>query len=150
MKPIEFCCTGRLQGSPQALVAQILELENWTSFRGYAFLPGIAQARFLTRTESLVGTRIAVRNTDGSRHVEEIVAWDGVSHLQMEMKEFSAPLKFLAERFEEHWHFSAGVVERRFRLFARGPLSRILLRGLAPLLRKAVERHFNTLSQQGP
>lgn len=149
MKPIEFCCAGCLQGSPQSLVAQILDLENWTSFRGYAFLPGIAEARFLIRTESLVGTRIAVRNSDGSTHVEEIVAWDGHRHLQMEMKEFSVPLKFLAERFEEHWHFGPTVVERRFRLFARGPFSRLLLCGVAPFLKRAVERHFQILSQQG-
>ncbi|HEY9840381.1 MAG TPA: SRPBCC family protein, partial [Candidatus Obscuribacterales bacterium] len=132
MKAIEFVCRRELSMSPEQICAEILTLENWPSFKGYGPVPGIESAEFLTRTEDLTGSRIAVRNRDGSHHVEEIVAWDGRERLVMHMKEFSPPLSKLADHFEEHWRFeplsgNKTRVERRFLLYARDPGARLIL-----------------------
>ena len=66
-----------LKLSPEQVGEAMLQLENWTDFRGYGPLPGIREARFRVRTPDVVGTEIAVTNTDGSGHVEQITEWLG-------------------------------------------------------------------------
>jgi hypothetical protein len=89
MRPITFSCTETIPLTPEDIVGQILDLANWTDFKGYGVLPGIKAAEFETRTPGVVGTRIRVTNTDGSSHVEEIVEWEPDRYLRFDMKEFS-------------------------------------------------------------
>jgi hypothetical protein len=87
--------------APEDIARQILDLANWTDFKGYGVLPGIRAAAFEVRTPVVVGTRIRVTNTDGSGHVEEIAEWEPARRLRLDMKEFSPPLSRLATGFEE-------------------------------------------------
>lgn len=151
--PIEFSCSREMPMTPAEICAEIMRVENWPGFKGYGPLPGIAKAEFEQRTAELVGSRIAVRNTDGSTHVEEVVEWDGSSKLTMRMQNFSPPLKNMADHFEEHWHFTPLAngrtrVERSFRLFALNPASRLFLGLIAQLLKKAVDRHLQDMANQ--
>src|SRR5437868_11098621 len=96
MGPIRFSCTDTLGLSPAEIAGRILDLANWTDFKGYAVLPGIKAAEYEVRTPGVVGSRIRVTNTDGSSHVEEVVEWQPDLSLLLQMKEFSAPLSRLA------------------------------------------------------
>jgi hypothetical protein len=75
MTPITFTCRATVPFTPQQIADQILNLANWPKFQGYGPLPGIMAAEIEVRTPHVVGTRIQVTNTDGSRHVEEITVW---------------------------------------------------------------------------
>src|SRR5438477_12054638 len=123
MKPITFSCAETLPLAPGDIARQILDLAQWTDFKGYGVLPGIKAAEFETRTPGIVGTRIRVTNLDGSSHVEEIVEWQPDQRIQLEMKEFSPPLSRLATGFEETWAFkhtdNGTRVTRSFRLHAK-------------------------------
>src|SRR3954469_2273193 len=120
MKPITFSCTDTLALAPADIAGRILDLANWTDFRGYGVLPGIKAAGFEVRTPGVVGSRIRVTNTDGSSHVEEIVEWQPDHRLRLRMRNFSAPLSRLATGFDEAWEFqridAATRVTRTFEL----------------------------------
>src|SRR5438034_9526669 len=105
MKPITFACQVTLSLTSEGIAQQILDLANWTEFKGFALLPGIKAASFEVRTASVVGSRIRVTNTNGSSHVEEIVEWQPDRRLRLCMRDFSPPLSRLATRFEETWEF---------------------------------------------
>ena len=92
MKPITFACTETLKLAPEEIADQILDIANWSEFKGYGFLPGIKAAECKIRTPGVVGSCIRVTNTDGSSHVEEIVEWQPDRRLRLEMKDFSPPL----------------------------------------------------------
>jgi hypothetical protein len=146
MKPISFSCEDTLSISAEEIVQQILDLENWTDFQGFAFLPGIRAAEFESRTPEVVGTRIRVKNTDGSTHVEEIVEWHPGRRLTLHFRNFSPPVSRLATRFEETWDFEpirgGTKVVRSFRLFAKSFLTWPLLWLISILLKKAIARHL--------
>jgi hypothetical protein len=40
MKPIAFTCNETLPLAPEGIAGQILDLANWTDFKGYDFRPG--------------------------------------------------------------------------------------------------------------
>jgi len=146
MKPIAFSCTEVLGMSAETIAQQILDLTNWPDFKGYGLLPGIQTAEFETRTPEIVGTRIRVTNTDGSSHVEEIVAWRPDRTLTLHFLDLSPPVSRLAARFEETWDFEphgeGTSVTRSFRLYARSAVTRPLLWVISILLKKAVARHL--------
>jgi hypothetical protein len=131
MKPITFTCEETLPLAPDDIARQILDPTKWPNFHGHGPIPGITVAEFEVQTPGIVGSRIRVTNRDGSRHVEEIVAWEPDHHLRLEMKEFSAPLSRLATGFEETWEFKRNGnethVTRSFRLHAKSVLARLLL-----------------------
>src|SRR5262245_57006943 len=105
MRPITFSCTETLALAPAEIARRIIDLANWTDFKGYAMLPGIKVAEYEVRTPGVIGSRIRVINTDGSSHVEEIVEWQPDDSVRLQMKEFSAPLSRLATEFVESWLF---------------------------------------------
>jgi hypothetical protein len=147
MKPITFCCTETLPLAPEDVARQILDLSNWTGFKGYGVLPGIRAAAFGVRTPGVVGTRIRVTNADGSSHVEEIAEWEPARRLRLDMKEFSPPLSRLATGFEETWAFErlgdGTKVVRSFELHPKSYFARPALWLISVLLRRAVARHLS-------
>ncbi|MFO0881266.1 MAG: SRPBCC family protein [Gemmataceae bacterium] len=149
MKPIQFSCVETLPLPPEELAGQILDLANWTGFRGYGPLPGIKAAAFEARTPEVVGTRIRVTNMDGSGHIEEVVEWHPDRRLRLEMKGFSPPLSRLATRFEETWEFErAGGdtrVVRSFALHPKSSLTRPMLWLISFLLKRAIARHLQQM-----
>jgi Polyketide cyclase / dehydrase and lipid transport len=153
MRPIKFSCTETLALSPADIAGRILDLANWTDFKGYAVLPGIKAAEYEVRTPGVVGSRIRVTNMDGSSHVEEIVEWRPDYSLRLQMKEFSPPLSRLATEFVESWAFERiGSVTRATRSFELYPKSAIAWPALwviSLLLRSAIARHLRQMRDLG-
>lgn len=150
MNPIHFTCAASLPNSPAQIAQKILDVENWTDFTGYGPLPGIKCAEFEERTAEIVGSRIRVRNTDGSEHVEEIIEWQPENGtIRMELKNFPAPLSRLASGFEEAWSLSwdgtATAIERHFTLHPHSIATKLPLWLISRLLRKAVNRHLKKM-----
>jgi hypothetical protein len=149
MKPISFCCTETLPLVPEDIARQILDLSNWTGFKGYCVLPGIRAAAFEVRTPGVVGTRIRVTNADGSSHVEEIAEWEPDRRLRLDMKEFSPPPSRLATGFEETWVFErlgdGTKVVRSFELHPKSYFARPALWLISLLLRRAIARHLSQM-----
>ena len=52
MKPITFSCIETLPLAPEDIAGHILDLANWTDFKGYGPLPGIKAAAFEARPAS--------------------------------------------------------------------------------------------------
>jgi hypothetical protein len=156
-KPIEVVCARRMQVRPETIAERLLDLEDWRSFRGWGPLPGVRVARFRRRTEHVVGTQIEVTNLDGSTHVEEIIIWRPATTITMHMSEFSPPLSRFASHFLEKWSFeplplgSSGTqVTRRFELHPKHAWGRVVLRLIAPMLRRAVDRHLHDMDTGSP
>lgn len=146
MKPITFTCEETLGILPEDIVRQILDLANWTDFKGYGLVPGISSAEFESCTPDVVGSRIRVTNTDGSSHVEEIVEWHPEYRLRLHMQDFSAPLSGLVTRFVETWEFqridSGTRVVRSFELHAKFAFTRPVVWLISILLKRAISRHL--------
>jgi hypothetical protein len=149
MRPITFTCEATLPLTAADVAGRILDVDAWSSFAGYGPLPGIESAAFEVRTPDVVGSRIRVRNTDGSSHVEEIVGWEPDRRVRMVMTDFTPPLSRLATRFEETWTFqpAAGGTKtvRAFELHPTSAAARPLLWLISRLLRRAVARHLREL-----
>ena len=149
MKPWVVVCTRTTRLRGEEIGEQILNVENWPDFQGYGPLPGIAEAHFETRTPEVVGTRIRVRNCDGSTHVEEIVEWKPAERITLEMKEFSRPVSLFASRFIERWQFERSedvtAIRRSIELQHKSFFGWLVLGGISRFLRKAVERHLAQL-----
>ena len=149
MKPITFSCEQTLALAPEDIARQILDVTKWPDFHGYGPLPGIKSAEFEVRTPKIVGSRIRVTNTDGSKHVEEIVEWQPDHQLQLHMKDFSPPLSRLATRIEETWEFerfgNETKVTRSFQMHAKYALARPFLWVISILLKKAIARHLREM-----
>ncbi len=109
MKPIRFTCEETVDTAPEAIAERILDLDRWGDFDGYGVLPGIATAELKLRTSTIVGSRIRVRNTDGSRHIEAIVQWDPPRRVQLDLHELSPPLSRLASASTKHGRSSASA-----------------------------------------
>jgi len=136
--------------SPESVGQEILNLSRWPSFRGYGPIPGIAEATFEKRTETVVGTRFLVKNLDGSSHVEEVTRWDLPRCIEMRMHELSPPLDKLATHFVELWRFEEPwegryPVLRSFELHAKGWFGKVILWLVSHLLRRAIARHLREM-----
>lgn len=149
MKPITFTCEETLVVAPEDIARQILDLSNWTNFKGFGVLPGIKAAEFEVRTPGVVGSRIRVTNTDGSSHVEEIVEWQPEHRLRLHVQDFSAPLSRLATGFVETWEFqrldNTTQVTRSFELHAKSAFARPFLWLVSFLLRRAIARQLRQM-----
>jgi hypothetical protein len=149
MRPIRFSCTETLRLLPADIAGLILDMANWTGFKGYGVLPGIRAAEYEARTPGVVGSRIRVTNTDGSSHVEEFVEWQRDHRLRLQMKEFSPPLSRLASGFEESWVFQrtdgATRITRYFELQPQSRLARPILWLISLLLKRAIARHLREM-----
>jgi hypothetical protein len=150
MTPITFTCHATLQITAEEIAQQILDVTKWLDFKGYGPLPGIKAAEFEVRTPEIVGSRIRVTNTDGSKHIEEIVDWQPAKRIQLQMKEFSMPLSRLATRIDETWEFERDGNETRatrsFQMHAKSVLMWPVLWMISFLLKRAIVRHLKQLS----
>lgn len=85
MKPVTFSCSATSGREPREISQRILDVANWTTFRGYGPIPGIRHAEIECAAPAVVGSRIRVENTDGSTHVEEIVDWQPDRRVELRM-----------------------------------------------------------------
>jgi len=146
MNPISIKIFGRISKPSQDICAQFLDLDRWPDFKGYSVLPGIEKATFDIRTPSIVGSRIKVRNTDGSSHVEEIVRWDTSNGIAMKFEDFSPPLKRIASHFIETWEFRPAAdgteVTRSMVMVPKSFLGWLILLPISKLMKKAFEKNL--------
>lgn len=151
MNPVEFQCIQHIARSANDICDMIADTSLWSNFQGAGVLPGIAHAEYELRTEDMVGSRIAVKNSDGSRHVEVIDRWDKGHKVAMRFVDFSPPLSKLATHFTEEWTFESvpgGVnVTRKFALFPKGRGARIALAIIARPLKQAVANHLHAMAK---
>jgi len=152
MSPVTFECQQLIPYSEVQLRAVIADTERWREFQGYGFLPGIESATYEKRTEAMVGSRIRVRNRDGSGHVEEIYRWAVGEGVAMKFTEFTPPLNQLATHFTEEWSFqSAGngstQVTRKFQLFPLRATTRPILWLIALVLKQAIAKNLREMAE---
>ena len=149
MKPITFTCVEILGQAPEDIAKHILDVTKWPDFKGFGPIPGIRVADFEVRTPDIVGSRIRVTNTDGSKHIEEIVEWQPDRRLQLHMKDFSAPLSLLATAIEETCEFepvgSETKVTSSFQMRAKSILAWPLLWLISFFLKGAIARHLRQM-----
>ena len=141
---------------PESIAEGILDSAQWASFKGWGPMPGIRSAAFTDRPDGVVGSRIAVTNTDGSTHTETITGWDPPRSLSLRLDGFSRPLDRLATHFTEAWAFEPDpdpdgprwTITRRFELHPAGVLGAVALRLVAPMLAAAVRRHMRVIERE--
>lgn len=146
MRPIEIKIFGHIKKSTQEICAEFLDTTRWSEFEGYSILPGIKHAHFETRTPDLTGSRIIVKNTDGSSHVEVITKWDVDHGIAMQFQEFDSPLKNLATHFTEKWSFrntaNGTEVTRTMTMYPKGLLGWLMLIPISKLMRRAFKKNY--------
>lgn len=151
MSPITIQTHGITPVTSQVICAGILDMERWPDFKGYWFLPGIEKAYFEYKPADVVGSRIRVHNLDGSSHVEEIVKWEVESQVTLQFGNFSPPLNGLATHFVENWHFrptaNGTEITRTMALYPKNFRGGLMLRLIAPLMKKAFEQHLRATLQ---
>ena len=151
--PVRFELRETLTRTPDEIAAAILDVAQWRTFTGWGPLPGIRSAEFVERTEAVVGSRIAVTNTDGSTHTETITAWDLPRGLALRLGDFSPPLSRFATHFEESWRFEPAapgepartIAVRAFQMHPRSAATVPILWLIRPMLRAAIRKHMRSL-----
>lgn len=146
MKPITFQSSKVIPRSALEICSEIADVSRWREFDGYGILPGIENAEYEIRSDHMVGSRIRVRNTDGSEHVEEISRWIPGKEVAMKLHEFTPPLSHLAAYFTEEWTLKAenGAthVTRKFQMVPKRSMTRPLVWLISLLFRRAIARHL--------
>ncbi len=154
MNPVEIQISGVVSQSPHEICEEFLNLRRWPEFKGYSILPGIKKAEFEVKTPAVVGSIIRVQNTDGSSHVEKIVAWDVDNQISMRFQDFSPPLQRLASHFIETWTFrpvgGGTEVTRKMLMFPKGWLGWVVLQPISRLMKKAFVEHLAELTKEKP
>lgn len=149
-KPIVIRCKRQLPFSSQQIRQQLLQVENWSDFKGHGPLPGIQSATFENQTPHVLGSRIRVNNTDGSSHCEEIVRWEPHA-VRLRFQDFSPPLSHLASHFLEDWLLTPQtdnqtLVERSMLLYPKHLAGKLLLWLISHGLRQALDKHLLQLA----
>lgn len=119
---------------------------------GYGPIPGIARATINVEKCPIVGKRIFVENTDGSKHVETIISYVPQERLVMRIAEFTSPLRNLATHFIECWDFS-GIhpqyqIVRKFELYPKSNWTVPPLWMISRILKVAVAKHTEQLTDE--
>lgn len=109
MRPITFERSRTIRKSATEISSEIADVARWREFRGYGILPGIESAEYEERTDEMVGSRVRVRNTDGSEHIEEIREWDPGRRIVIELGSFMPPLSRVSTHFFEEWGFQSAA-----------------------------------------
>ena len=151
MKPITFQCQKLIPYTGEEICNAIANVDAWSQFGGYGVLPGIQSATYDKRTDNMIGSRIRVRNTDGSGHVEEIYRWVPGQAVAMKFQEFTPPLSRLASHFTEEWNLQPTIggtdVTRSFQLVATSSFTRPFLWLISLLFRRAIDRHLDEMAR---
>jgi hypothetical protein len=149
---IAFSVERKTSLAPEEICNDIFDVDNWSSFVGYGPIPGIARATMNAPERSIIGRKICVENTDGSKHVETIISYVPQECLVMRIAEFSPPLQNLATHFIERWNFSGSHpqyhIVRRFELYPKSKWMALPLWMISLILKVAVARHTDQLANQ--
>jgi hypothetical protein len=142
---ISFTVEVKYFQEPQYIFDSFLQIEKWNDFKGFGIIPGIKTANFIIKTDSIKGTIIQVKNSDGSSHKEEILAFEKDTYLKIKMYDFSKPLSYFASFFIEEWALKkiedGYKVERSMTLLSKGMISKFILKVISRSLKKAIQVH---------
>lgn len=137
---------------PKYIFDSFMQIEKWSDFKGFGIIPGIKNAKFIRKSNLVIGTLIQVENTDGSTHKEEFLEFDENRYLKIKMYDFSKPLSYLTEYFIEEWvlikesdHYK---IERSMNLQGKGFLSNFLLNIISKSLKNAIQKHTEFFIQE--
>jgi hypothetical protein len=156
-----FICELKSTLSSAEIRDRFLNLSQWPSFTGWGPIPGIQSARYIQRTEMILGSVILVQNSDGSSHQEEIIEWEQVSpnHFRflIRLNRFTGLIRLLSPEFIESWEIKedrnhrGASITRSFQLIGFGFVSRFVLRFvISPLFKRAIQSHLEqTMRTQG-
>lgn len=152
MNPIEFEVKKTIKNSAKEICEKALEIETWSSFDGYGILPGIEKAEFEERTKKMIGSRIRVKNSDGTEHLEEILEWKSGKKIVMKIFQFPTALSYIATHFIEEWNFekldkNETLVTRKFQLFPTSFLTRPLLSQISTLIEKSIVKQLDEMAK---
>jgi hypothetical protein len=151
MNPITFQLQQFIPRTADEICMEIADVARWSEFKGYGPLPGIESAMYEVRADTMIGSRIRVRNTDGSGHVEEITKWVPGKSVAMKFIDFSPPLSRLASHFNEEWTLNptieGTIAMRRFELYPIRPATRPFLWLISLMLRRAIRHHFEMIAK---
>lgn len=150
MNPIKLEIESEINTTSDKICSVILDVNNWSEFKGYLFLPGIKKAEFEKKTSSIVGSKIKVENTDGSFHTEEIIEWEVNNKIVLKFYEFSSPVKYFSEKFLEEWSFAKHNgktrVKRSMIMYPTGILGGMIIKPVSILMKKALKKNLEQLS----
>jgi hypothetical protein len=152
MNPIEFEVEKTIKSSAKEICEKVLDVTEWSNFNGYGLLPGIEKAEFEKQTDKMIGSRIRVKNSDGSEHIEEILEWELGEKIVMKIHGFPTTLSFMATHFIEEWNFEKlgkdeMLVTRKFHLFPVSFLTRHFLKQTAILFETAIAEHLDKITK---
>lgn len=153
MNPIEFKVEKTIKNSPSEICENVLDVSTWSSFDGYGFLPGIEKAFYERRNDELVGSRIRVKNSDGTEHLEEILEWETNKKLVMKIYDFPTALSYMATHFIEEWNFKKlakdeTLVTRKFQIYPTSFLTRPLLGQIAGFMERAIAKQLDEMAKE--
>ena len=137
---------------PRYIFDSFLQIEKWNDFKGFGMIPGIKNANFIIKTDSIKGTIIQVENSDGSSHKEEILEFEKDTYLKIKMFDFSEPLSYFATYFIEEWALKkmedGYKLERSMTLLSRGIFSYFILKLISNNLKNAIQIHTEFVVQE--
>ena len=126
---------------------------NFATFAGFGPIPGIRSAAYETPGEPAVGSRRRMIKTDGTEHIEEIIAMERPSRHVSRITALSPPFSWLVRSGEDDWKFIATetgtIVERTFSFELTTPVAAIVALPLLHLfMRPAVERDLRNIARR--
>ena len=146
---IEFSLSEEFSMSPESFCDEIFDVSKWSDFKGYGPIPGIRSVERKNYSESRIGTRFEIINTDDSNHVETVTDYQHGKLITLYYDGFSKPLDGLASHFTETFQFekhgSTTHVKRTFQLFPKNFIGKIMLSITTIFLKRAVKKHFEKL-----
>jgi hypothetical protein len=83
-----------------------LDASHWSEFAGFAFIPGIVQATQRVPGPVVKGTIHDVTNSDGSHHVEEVVALERPRTHTRRIFGLTGAFALVVRSMDETWSFS--------------------------------------------
>lgn len=130
---------------PEDTFRYIVDLTQWSTFRGYGPLPGIVSASVVDGGAMALGARVRVTNTDGSVHHEVVEEFVPGRRYRIRM-ELGSPAHLVLARVDETVDLEASDagtrVTRRFDVIPRNGFTAPIAWFVATvLLRRAVDAH---------
>jgi hypothetical protein len=138
---------------PERLFDFTNDAANFVSFVGFGFVPGIRSARYETEEPPRLGSRRRILKTDGTEHLEEIIAFERPVLHGSRISALSPPLSWLVRSGEDTWRFraegaSGTAVERTFSFELTSPLAAVVAFPLLHLfMRVAVRRDLRNVDR---
>jgi hypothetical protein len=134
-----------LKCSAEQAFDDTLDASHWPEFAGWAFIPGIVAAQQRVAGPVVLGTMHDVTNSDGSHHVEEVVALQRPKAHTRRISGLSGPFALVVRRIDETWEIAAlpnaCVARRRFEFELTTPLAIPIGLTLMLPFRIAMQRH---------